>query len=270
MAPLTLNVLISTLGNEGVKRLSDNHLPEVEGVSYIIAWQLPDGVHTAVTPSSLLRDDITILPHQSIGVSKNRNYAIDHATADLCLTADDDIIYSPQGLTAIINTFAANPNLDLAGFKMQCVSGKWFPDCDFDLRKVPRGYDISEYEIAFRRTSVQGNIRFNELLGLNSPLVHAGEGPVFLISALTRGLNCHYYPITIGRQTGLTTGFRPTSDPGVMMAVGVVLYLRHGWKSFLYVPLNAWRKHRKGYRPLINALREITHGITYAHQHITP
>ena len=265
---MTLDLLISTLGNDGIKRVAAMGLPKCEGVRYIVAWQLPDGIDTAETPDALKRDDVTLLRHRSIGVSRNRNYALAHSTAVICLTADDDLIYTKANLISVMEAFADNPELDLAGFRVECVSDKWYPDYGFDLRKPAKGYDISEYEMAYRRKSVQGIINFNELLGLNSPRVHAGEGPVSLITALARGLNCRYFPVVIGRQTRLTTGFRPTTDSGIMMAIGVVLYLRHGWLSIFYSPINALRKHRKGYRPFHKGFIEILQGIVYCHRNI--
>ena len=55
---MTLDVLICTLGTDGIDRVATMNLPIVPNVNYIVSWQLKDA--NADIPTSLLRDDIKI------------------------------------------------------------------------------------------------------------------------------------------------------------------------------------------------------------------
>ena len=41
---MTLDVMIVTIGADGIKRVAAMNLPEVEEVRYIVSWQMPDGI----------------------------------------------------------------------------------------------------------------------------------------------------------------------------------------------------------------------------------
>ncbi len=114
---MTLDVLISTMGYDGIKRVVAMNLPRVDNVKYIVSWQLPGDDFPGVIPQELMREDVNVYQLNSRGISLNRNNAIDNSTADICLTADDDLKYTPEQLKSVIATFENNPDVDIATFK---------------------------------------------------------------------------------------------------------------------------------------------------------
>lgn len=240
---LTLDVLISTIYPAGIEKVVAMELPRVDGVSYVVSWQQPGDTEI---PEALRRDDVRIIRYDTIGLSVNRNHAIAAATADICLTADDDLRYTPEQLRSVIATFEAHPEIDYATFRYS-GSEKRYPEEEFDLSVPPRGYYITEVETAFRRNAVQGRIRYSDRLGLGAPELTAGEGEMFMIAMRAAGLRGRYFPLTIVHHAGLSTGFRYPLPRGVVMSKGVFLYMYHPRTWPLHVPLNALREkyHRR-------------------------
>ena len=50
---MTLDVLISTCGSNGIERVAQMQLPQVDGVAYIVSWQLTDDDTSIGRPSSV-------------------------------------------------------------------------------------------------------------------------------------------------------------------------------------------------------------------------
>lgn len=258
---LTLDVLIATIYPEGIERVAGMALPHLDGVRYVVAWQKPGS--TSV-PEELKREDVLICPHDSVGLSRNRNHALERSTADLCLIADDDLDYSPEMLQTVIDTFENHRDIDIATFKMECPDSKRYSDEEFDLGKPPRGFYLSEVEMAFRRESVAGRVSFCPLLGLGSGCVLAGEGEVFLIQALRNGLKGRYFPKVITRHPTLSTGNRKNQPGGVVMAAGVIIYMRHPHTWFPRIIKNALSKHRHGLCRADKAFFYLWRGVAFA------
>lgn len=263
----TIDILICTL-NEGINKVASVLLPQQEGVRYVVSWQ-QDGYQCDI-PLALLRSDVTVVTLPGSGLSRNRNNAIAHSTADICLIADDDVAYTPDAFRAVIDTFEGNPHLDVATFRSQSeFEKKQFPDYSFSLAKPAKGYYVTSFEIAFRRTSIAGRLSFNELLGLGAPVLHAGEESVFIIEAARSGLNCRYFPITIVTHNHPTTGVNPVQTPGTIMAQGAYIHIayRNCTAPLRYV-LKAWRMSRSTRTGFFRALYYIIKGAAYAKRHL--
>ena len=262
---MTLDVLICTCRTEGIERVARMTLPKVEGVRYIVSWQLPERRFSIDLPEALKRKDIAVYVTNSIGLSKNRNNALAHATADVCLIADDDLNYTAEQLIAVKNVFERDKTLDISAFMYECdAEEKVYPEGECDLRKMRKGWYLTSFELAFRREAV-GDLRFNELFGLGSPMLDAGEENVFLYSALKRGLNGRFFPIVITRHEGSTTGIRRIAEPRVLMSKGAYLYVAHRPTAVLRIVLNAWREKRAGRMSFWHAFRHVWRGMMYAY-----
>lgn len=134
----SLEVMICTYGVAGIRRVAAHSHPRVEGVRYLVGWQMPKGEVDAEVPEALLRDDFIILRHASSGLSKNRNYILARATAPLLLVSDDDVDYTTEGLCGIIESFARYPHCDLLTFRYETAhQWKTYPA---EPRSIWRGY----------------------------------------------------------------------------------------------------------------------------------
>lgn len=257
---MKLDVLISTLGIDGINKVADMHLPVTEGINYIVSWQLSRSEINMPLPSRLMRDDISVYRLEGKGLSLNRNNAIDKSTAEICLIADDDLHYTSEQLQSVIAVFGRDANLGLATF-CHTGSGKWYPRHEFDLNTTPRGYYVSSVDIAFRREKI-GRLRFNPYFGLGAPELHACEEALFVYQALHMGIKCRFFPIDICHHNGTTTGLRQVGK-GVVMANGAYLSIVYPCSALLRLPLWAWRNWRHGRIKLFPAMASLLKGYIY-------
>src|SRR5574344_279627 len=189
---MNLEILICTI-DDNIQRVEQMLLATAPHILYLISWQRTDACSTRTIPEGLRRDDVKVLTLDGKGLSRNRNNAIKNASGDICLIADDDLHYELPLLQHVVDTFQTDPALDLATFRYVSSSHtKYYPKYSFDLRKSRRYYYITSFEIAFRRSSVQGEIAFNELLGLGAPELNSGEEDIFVHDAVKVGLKCRF------------------------------------------------------------------------------
>lgn len=259
---MTLDVLISTIYREGIECVAAMELPHVEGVRYVVSWQMSEGD----VPPALLRDDVTVAQLDGRGISRNRNHAMSLATADLCLVADDDLRYTAAQLRSVIDTFERNPGVELAAFRYSGPDNRHYPESEADLSiRCPKGYSPVCFELAFRR-EVGDRVSFNELAGPGDHPLQAGEDDFFLLQAQRRGVRCRFFPVTITHHAGLTTGCRPMSA-GVLKAQGAFIAVRYGLSGPSRTVLFALRASRSGKASFLTALHHVGLGYVYGLRH---
>lgn len=249
---LTLDLAIVTHRQEGIRRVAAMRLPVMEGVRYVVSWQSHEG---APVPRELMRDDVEIHRFDGRGISANRNNALAHCRADILLFADDDISISPEGLAGVRRVYEENPEVDVATFRSEYGDMRRFPAAETDLTHgFPKGYSVSSIELSLRRATA-GALRCCPELGIGSGRFLGGEDEVFLLTAIRRGLNCRFFPVTVCAHPGESTGTKRDLSDGNIRAAGVVIALSYPRTAFLRVPLKAWRLARGGRATLGRALR---------------
>lgn len=250
-----LQILICTIGEEGIRRVCRSNHPRIKGAEYLVAWQQPDG--EMPVPEQLKRDDFRILIHKTHGVSVNRNFAIDALTAPLAVMSDDDVSFDKDEILGVIEAFRQRPEMDLATFRYHSESfQKNYSENEFDLRHQEKGYYVSCIEIAFRTDSVKGKIRFNEHFGFSTDF-YGGEEGIFLHDALKAGLDCRYIPQFLCRHDGSSTGQRDRLSPKMIETKGAQFKIYYPWTWPLRMLAHLWRERRNG----ISAGKYLNHWI---------
>lgn len=262
---MRLQVLICTIGAEGIARVLNAVHPRVEGVGYLVSWQQPDG--DIPVPQELAeRQDFQVFIHRSRGISRNRNFAISCASAPLCLMGDDDVDYSADGLQGIMTEFDACPEADIIAARYTCFDRyvKPYPQRLTDFSNAPKGYYVTAFEIAFRRNAVSGHVRFNENISIGTPVLRCGEEDVFICDARRAGLRVFVSPVTIGSHDHPTTGERDAGEEYFAMTHGAVMSHLHplSWPARLLV--HALRERRAGRWAFFPYMRACLAGIRYA------
>lgn len=126
---------------------------------------------------------------QEKGVGLNRNNALLRAKSDICLLADDDVIYVDNYKNIILDAFENNPKIDVILFNVYSPEG----ETRYITKKNKKIYlhncgKFGAVRIAFRRNKVIKNaISFNQLFGGGS-LYTAGEDTMFIRDCIRRGL----------------------------------------------------------------------------------
>lgn len=145
--------------------------------------------------------DITYLNFNERGVGLNRNNALMRATGDICLFADDDMIYKDNYVEIVEKAFNENPKADVLIFNL--------------IEKNPRRYIIKKKckinyfnymrygtaRIAVKLKSIKENgIYFNQCFGGGTEHCH-GEDNLFLTECLNKKLNIYAIPEYIATLT---------------------------------------------------------------------
>lgn len=139
---------------------------------------------------------------QERGVGLNRNNALLRSTADICLLADDDVIYEKDYDKIILDAFEKNPKADVIMFNVYAPDGKKRSRETKPIRVGWHNYGkYGAYRIAFRRMSIIKNaISFNQLFG-GGCMFSAGEDVLFTKRCLEEGLRIMAMPECILHQT---------------------------------------------------------------------
>lgn len=263
---MTLEILICTL-DEGINNIPTMLLEPCNDIGYVVSWQHSDGKEIPL-PEKLRRDDVKICNLAGRGLSRNRNNCLRNATADVCLIADDDCQYTHERLMTVLDTFARNPEIDIATFQFEGEgSTKTYSKESFNLSTFPKGYFVSSIEIAFRRKSILNKIWFNENFGLGTQVFHCGEEHIFIQDALSQGLTCKFFPITIVRENDSTISIGRDIESGTLMAHGAMLHLYNPKTEYLRTFIKAYRLWRNRNVPFFKALRHMNYGIKYIKSH---
>ena len=178
-------------------------------------------------------DNINLINVNEIGLSKSRNLAIENAKADICLLADDDIVYENNFESIILNAFNLNPSADVITFKMNDFKGNSFKDYPIIKKHNKKSLSfVNSVVIAFRRNSIISNkVFFDENFGLGSTFQTADEY-VFLRNALNLNLNIVFHNEVILSHPVDSSGKDVASDR-ILFAKGALFYKYYNVLSFL-------------------------------------
>ncbi|MBQ5320178.1 MAG: glycosyltransferase family 2 protein [Oscillospiraceae bacterium] len=135
------------------------------------------------------------------GVGLNRNNALMRATADICLFADDDMVYEDNYAEIIRKRFDDNPTANVIAFNLK----EKIPKRRIITQKTNVGYlNYLRYgtaRIAVRLSSVKKHgIYFNQCFGGGTEHCH-GEDNLFLNACLKKGLKLIALPDYVAELT---------------------------------------------------------------------
>lgn len=263
---IRLQVLICTIGQEGIMRVCNSHLPEVEGVEYLVTWQQPNEP-ISVPQKLALRDDVKVLINQSEGLSRNRNMALQAATAEYLLIGDDDVGYLAEGLTSVIEAFDELPGADVicGRYVSRGKHVKTYPLDVIEAKHSPKGWYPSSIEIAIRRKGVGGSTPFNENFGAGSrTLFQSGEEAVWLADVRSKGGTVMLVPIDFGTHDAVSTGERDGASLSFVMTHGAVMSYIHPRTWMLRMLTHAYAASQNNLVPFWKYIRVFLSGVRYA------
>lgn len=221
--------------------------------------------HNSVETFDIENRRIMYLNFAEKGVGLNRNNCLMRADADICLFADDDMVYEDNYVEIIEKAFNENPTADVIVFnlKEKTVTRKIITE------KTKVGYlNYLRYgtaRIAVRLPSVKKHgIYFNQCFGGGTEHCH-GEDNLFLNACLKKGLKIVAVPeyiasLTEERASSWNNGYNEKyiKDQGVLYRT----LSRRLWR--LLCLQDALRRHRsynmsfyKAYSIMVNSAKGI-------------
>ena len=132
------------------------------------------------------------------GLSKSRNMALQKARADVCVIADDDLVYHNDCGQIIKDAFFQNTDASLIRFDVRGIE-KEYRKYGGKICKVgvAGSLKVASVEIAFKRENIIcSGIKFNELIGAGTEF-KMGEENTFLFDCLRKRLKIMFVPSVI-------------------------------------------------------------------------
>ncbi|MDF2158188.1 glycosyltransferase [Algoriphagus sp. CAU 1675] len=196
---LKIDVLICCY-NESIYNVSNIILPrQYSFINYIVSHQISNSLIKYNYSAFNFRNDLNIFPIYGNGLSINRNNALLHSKADICLLADDDVSYSLDYFINIISAFKLNDfdvivgkiNTGINNFEYKKYESEMFM---LNKRSL---FNVSSIEIAFKRNSIIcSNIKFDSRFGLGSKFGwNFGEETIFLFDCYFNKKSIVYFPL---------------------------------------------------------------------------
>lgn len=143
---------------------------------------------------------IKFISTDTIGVGINRNLSLAYATAEICLLADDDVVYKDDLENLVCTEFEKHRDADVIIFNLNTAS-KDRPQKIYHnghYRKFMERTPWGAPRIAFRLNSIRRkNIWFSTLFGGGS-LFPSGEDSIWIKDAIKAGLNIYISDKIIG------------------------------------------------------------------------
>ncbi|MEH0979526.1 glycosyltransferase family 2 protein [Bacillus mobilis] len=133
------------------------------------------------------------------GVGLSRNTAFMRATADICIFADDDVVYCDNYKKEIIDAFKNNPDADVIVFNVPSTNPAR-PSYQVEKEKRVRFFNSLRYStvrFAVRTKKVkEANIHFSLLFG-GGAKYGSGEDSLFIFDCIKKGLKVYASPKVI-------------------------------------------------------------------------
>lgn len=150
-----------------------------------------------------MTNDMKFVSSEERGLSKSRNCALELAEAEICVIADDDVVYPNDALDIINNAYITYPDADVILFDMGELGSP-----DNRVRKsIRKGAGrvgpirilrANSIRTTFRLSSIRSKgIRYNENFGAGSNKFMGFEDVIFLSDCIKHGLKVYYVPKTV-------------------------------------------------------------------------
>lgn len=256
-----LEILVSTMNRNSLEFLEvmfqNNTLSEYQIL--IINQTTADCLLTSERPN------VRVINSFERGLSKSRNLAMNHAIGDICLLADDDVIYLKGFETLVLQSHKRLKDADLITYKTLTTEDR--PYYEYPKNESVLGrfckYVLS-IEISFKRKSiVESKVRFNENFGLGATFQDS-ENYIFLQDLMHQcNHKLMFVPEFIVIHEPFSSSSQVDSDR-LIFARSALSYKRYGNAAYIYVAKLIYFLFRKNYIKF----KDINHKINVAHSGI--
>lgn len=205
----------------------------------------------------------TYLTFNESGVGLNRNNALMRASADICLIADDDMVYVDGYAHIVKKAFEDCPTADVIVFNLLEPHSE---NKRYVIKKKQRVTHINYLRygaarIAVKLSAIRKNgIYFNQCFGGGTEHC-AGEDNLFLAFCLKKGLKIYAYPAYIAELTEERASTWDTGDNTKYLKDKGALFRALSPKLWFFLCLQDAIRHSSGYHmKKIDALKLMIQG----------
>ena len=145
---------------------------------------------------------------ETTGVAKSRNAAIDNASGEYLVFADDDIVFSEQGLQEAITYLDQNHDVSLVLCRASDTVGKLrknYPQ-EIEVLGLFNSAKAATYEMIVRVADVKRlGVRFDERFGAGVEN-YLGDEYIFIVDLIRSGGRARFLPVTIASHPEVSSG----------------------------------------------------------------
>ncbi|RFU64748.1 glycosyltransferase [Peribacillus glennii] len=199
------------------------------------------------------------------GIGLSRNSALMRATGDICILADDDVVYDDHYQNIVLDAFKHNTKADIILFNVPSLNKDRQGPMEINKGSTINYFNFMRYgavSIAFRRESViRANVFFSLLFG-GGAKYSAGEDTLFLYECLKKGLKIYKYPAQIGIVTQEDSTWFTGHNKKYFIDKGIFYATLSKKLSYLLILQYAIRRHNlyKDEMGLIQAIKYMIEG----------
>ena len=180
------------------------------------------------------------------GVGINRNLTLAYASADICLLADDDVVYNDDMEARVCAEFDSHPDADVMIFHLASTNPKR-PQVKYPKTKKHGRFGRMPWggvRIAFRLASLRrANVWFTTLFG-GGCLYPSGEDSMFLTDLKRAGLRFYVSRESIGIVKTEESSWYTGRDEKFFFGRGAYLQATHPRTAFFWSLYAAVRMRR--------------------------
>lgn len=238
----TLEILISTMHKESLAFL-ESMFPKGKYQQYTML------IVNQTTKNKQLQShipNIRVINSFETGLPQSRNLALKNAVGDICLIADDDVVYKEDFNQIILNAFNAKTDADIITFKMVDEKGsdfKRYRDIERHTKKTIN--TVNSVVIGLRRKQIiEKSVFFNPHFGLGATFQTANEY-VFLRNALEKKLNILFEPKVILSHDYFSSG-RDAGSDRLVFSRAALFYKYSGILGYLRVLKYIYLIYKRG------------------------
>lgn len=207
---------------------------------------------------------IKYLSFSEKGVGLNRNNALMRAKADICLLADDDMIYVDNYPEIVKKQFEENPKADVIIFNLyEEKPSRYIINNKFKVNFM-NYMRFGAARIAFRTNSITKNgIYFNQHFGGGTEY-SSGEDSLFLSECIEKRLNIIAVPVYIATLTEErdSTWFTGYDDKFFKDKGTLFYYISKRWSKFLCLQFAIRHRNKfKENKTILEAYQLMLEGI---------
>ena len=205
-----------------------------------------------------LDNESRIISFKERGLSKSRNKAIQYSDADICVIADDDMIYKDDYEKTIRNAYLKYADADIIAFSVS----KFGTD-NIKNKKIKEGkigylksIKVQSVQITFKKDSImEAGIQFDEKFGAGTE-TYMGEENIFLWDCLKKKLKIYSVPIDIAYlEIGNSSWFEGYNEK--YFKVKGKCFYRMSKKIYMFLILQFAIRKRKIYKNDMSVLEVI-------------
>jgi hypothetical protein len=191
---------------------------------------------------------VRVINSTDIGLPKSRNLAINNANKELCLIADDDVVYLENFDKEIVETFNSIPNVSVITFNHQRMG------LNYPQNSIKEGYfhdkktirKVCSFEMVLKLNEIKkSEIFFDEYFGLGTTF-QTGDEFLFLLNLLNANQKLYYSPKNVLFHPLVSSG-EYQGDDRLVYARAALNYKIYGFWAYLWLIKYIFFLYRNNY-----------------------